>query len=193
MSKFLCVSRPPSMPRERDKNTSGPFENCSDSERRLELSFTFQIAHSSDSYWQETAGSLEGDCVKCLMRPLEPCNRRGCRTEMRRVQRTRGFLFHRMCRILHWEDKKCAKTKLFAPGDFELLPVSKGPRWSISSYIFYSSALLAVIDKIIMYCIGRQKLCSCFTAGKFSEKVMHSITRCTDALHTSRFFFFKSS
>lgn len=99
---------------ERDQNTLGPFAHRSDSERRLELAFTFQIAHSSDSCWQETAGSLEGDfgcCVKCLMHPLEPCNRRGCRTWKRHVRSTRDFLFH-------WEDKKCAKTKHFATGDF---------------------------------------------------------------------------
>lgn len=131
MRKFLRVTRPPSMPRERDQNTSGPFAHRSDSERRLELAFTFQIAHSSDSYWQETAGSLEGDfgcCVKCLMHPLETCNRRGCRTRMRHVRSTRDFLFHRIYYIFHWGNKNCAKTKCFATGDLELLPFSKGPR-----------------------------------------------------------------
>ncbi len=125
MRKFLRVMRPPSMPRERDQNTSGPFAHHSDSERRLELAFTFQIAHSSDSNWQETAGSLEGDfrcCVKCLMHPLEPCNRIGCRTWMKHVRSTWCVLFHWKCNAFHWEDKKYTQKQSFS-SHFFVIPI----------------------------------------------------------------------
>ncbi len=143
MRTFLRVTLPPSMPRECDQNTSGPFAHRSDSERRLELAFTFQIAHSSDSNCQETAGPLEGDfgfCVKSLMHPLEPCIRICCRTWMKHIRSIWCVLFHWKCNAFNWENKKYTQKQSFSShflSDSNFLKDGQHPHTFLSHKLFW--------------------------------------------------------